>query len=868
MPFIRRDDPIMTDISLTKHVCIHGHFYQPPRENPWLEEIEREESATPYHDWNERINAECYRANAAARLVDDRNRILNLRNNYGALDFNFGPTLLKWLERHDPWVYRVILDSDRESAARSGGHGNAIAQAYNHIIMPLANRRDKVTQVLWGIRDFMRRFGRSPEGMWLPETAVDRSTLAIMAEAGIKFTILSPFQAARWRFIGKGRSWTDAMGGTIPTGRAYRCDCGRGKSIHVFFYDAAISKAIAFERLLEHSSNLLNRIDSAFGRRDTETGEPWLVHAATDGESYGHHFKFGDMALAAAFERMEQDPSTRIMNYSTFLASFPVIAEVEILENTAWSCAHGVGRWERDCGCHVGGGPEWHQQWRGPLREALDRLRDTLARHYERKMGPLCTDPWRARDEYIDVYLDPELHMEAFIERHMRLSSDFKSIHHFLQLLEMQRYAMFMYTSCGWFFDDISGLESILILRYAARAMQLAEETGAPSPEPAFLHRLEQARSNLPEHGNGAKIFLDKVKPEVLRKDRVAANYAIQSLARSSQRQFSFYGYDFLPQREEDLGHSPVPCICGHLRVRAGRTLVEEDFLFAALHFGGLDFRCSVRPYTGDPEFRSILSALQQAVEGHDTVLMVRILDDRFGPDYFSLRDVSRDLRTSIALEVSRKTFASYVELQRSLYQAHQPLMTSLRQYGIRIPSDLRVAVRRVLSDEVRDLVRDVILHEAEAAYDEGDWQTTDFYFRAHISHLQSLLEDAKFWGTALNLGAASASLGDPMVESLTQLEKTLSPRAARKLIRLLDVCRVLGVTPELWKLQTLYFSMVRRGLTDPDGFASLSHARQLCAELDRMLGCRFGEFLDALPESLSREIVPLRTTRAVSTLP
>ncbi|HOI94677.1 MAG TPA: DUF3536 domain-containing protein [Syntrophobacter fumaroxidans] len=859
---------MMRNPSEIKHVCIHGHFYQPPRENPWLEEIEREDSAAPHHDWNERINAECYRANAAARVVDEKNRILNLYNNYGRLNFNFGPTLLNWLENHDPWVYRTILDADRESAARFDGHGNAIAQAYNHIIMPLANRRDKLTQVLWGIRDFSRRFGRRPEGMWLPETAVDRETLAIMADAGIKFTILSPFQAARWRFIGSGSDWTDASNGKIPTGRAYRCLCGRGKHIHLFFFDAAISRGIAFEQLLGHSSSLLSRIHAAFADRDRKPGEPWLVHTATDGESYGHHFKFGDMALAAAFEKMDQDPSTQIVNYATFLASFPVRAEVEIIENTAWSCAHGVGRWERDCGCHIGGGPGWHQRWRGPLRKALDQLRDTLARHYERQMQPLCPDPWKARDEYVDAYLDQEHLLETFIERHMRLSSDFSSIHRFLQLLEMQRHAMFMYTSCGWFFDDISGLESVLILRHAARAIHLAEKTGAASPEAAFLRTLEQAHSNLPEHGNGANIYLNTVKPGILRKGRIAANYAIQSLAGSPRRRFSFYGCDVLPQQEEDLGRSPVPCRFGHVKVKAGRTLEEEDFLYAVLHFGGLDFRCSVKRYEDDSEFKSILKALQQAVEGHHTVPMVRILDERFGADYYSLHDVSRDLRTSIALQVSRKTFASFVELQRTLYQAHQPLLTSLRQWGIRIPADLRVAVRRVLTDEVKDLIRAIIKAENDASREEYDWQATDFSFRAHVSHLQSLIQDAKSWGTSLQLEAASIDLGGALVEAFELLDRRPSSRAAGRAVRLLDVCRVLGVTPEWWKLQTLYFSMVRRGLTDPDWFAELLNARKFCGELDKRLGCRFGEFLDALPESLSREIVPLVTTKAVSRVP
>ncbi len=851
-----------------KSVCIHGHFYQPPRENPWLEEIEREESAAPFHDWNERINAECYRANTAARIVDDRNRILNLHNNYGSLSFNFGPTLLRWIERHDPWVYSAVLAADRESALRSGGHGNAIAQVYNHIIMPLACRRDKVTQVHWGIRDFEWRFGRRPEGMWLPETAVDRETLAVMAEAGIKFTILSPFQAARWRFIGKGSTWQDARDGRIPTGRAYRYDCGGGRRLHVFFYDSSLARGIAFERLLEHSERLLAQIDAVYGARDKDTEEPWLVHTATDGESYGHHFRFGDMALAAAFEKMEQDPATRVMNYSTFLSSFPVRAEAEIVENTAWSCAHGLGRWQSDCGCHVGGEPEWNQQWRGPLREAMDYLRDRLAHHFERRMEPLCKDPWKARDEYVEVLLDPERNLESFIERHMRLGPDFSSIHPFLQLLEMQRFSMYMYTSCGWFFDEISSLESVLILRYAARALQLAAATGAPDFEPRFLTILEKARSNLPEFGNGANVYLKKVKPQIVEKNRVAASYAIQSLARSSQREFELYGFDILPQREEDLGSSPAPCLYGHVKVRAGRTLEEEDFTYTVLHFGSLDFRCAVKPYAGEDDFKSTLEALQAAVEEQNTVQIVRILDERFGATHFSLHDVFKDLRSSIALEISQKTLASYTGFQRSLYQIYRPLMGSLRQWGIRIPSDLRVTVRRVLSDEVKQLVDDILAHEQAASFGSEGWEATDFFYRAHVAHLQNLLHDAKSWGTSLHLENPSSHLGAATVNSMTTLEGTFSAAHAGRVMRLVNVCQVLGVTPEVWKMQTLYFDLVRKGLGSPKLFAGLLNARRFCAELDRYLGCRFADFLDTLPESLSMELVPVKQSTALLRVP
>ncbi|MFP5214041.1 MAG: DUF3536 domain-containing protein, partial [Acidobacteriota bacterium] len=835
-----RGKQTMVNPAQMKYVCIHGHFYQPPRENPWLEEIEREASATPYHDWNERINSECYRANTAARLVDDQNRIVSLSNNYRNLSFNFGPTLLRWLEKYDPWVYRSILETDRESCERFGGHGNAMAQSYNHIIMPLANRRDKTTQILWGIRDFEHRFGRRPEGMWLSETAVDRETLSIMADAGLKFTVLSPFQAAQWRILGED-TWRDAPDGTIPTGRAYRYDCGNGKFIDIFFYDAELARGIAFERVLEHSSKFVARIESVHARRNLSNGpEPWLTHTATDGESYGHHFKFGDMALAATLRELERDPETTIMNYGTFLASFPVRAEVRITDNTAWSCAHGLGRWQSDCGCRIGGEEGWNQKWRGPLREAMNYLRDELAQHYERNMSLLAKDPWKARDEYIEVLLAPERRVAEFFQRHTPLGKVSGRMVRFFQLLEMQRYAMFMFTSCGWFFDEISNLESVMIMRYAARAMQLAEQTGAPSFEAPFLKILEKAPSNDPEYGNGANVYLRKVKPEIVEKDRVVANYAIQSVARTSQRQFRLYGFGITPQHEEDLGSNPVPCLYGHIRVADDRTFEEEDYLYAVLHFGGLDFRCSVKPYSNAKEYESILRGLQRGVEEQDTVKMIRLLDEVFGTASFSLHDVFKDLRSSIALEISRKTLGIYTDLQRHMYHVYRPLMSSLRQWSIRIPNDLRVAVRRVLSDEVHQLVQAILDHEENNAAEERAWDATDFFYRAHAGRLHLLLEDARSWGVVLKQSDVPHELGESMVSTLTMLHDTFAPRHAGRFFRLMNVCRDLDLKPELWKLQTIYYDLVGQATKSPRLVGRIKNFDVFLKELDEFLECRF----------------------------
>jgi alpha-amylase/alpha-mannosidase (GH57 family) len=850
----------MTDPAATKYVCIHGHFYQPPRENPWLEAIEKEISAAPYHDWNERIFSECYRANTAARLTDEKNRILDLKDNYARLSFNFGPTLLSWLEAHQPAIYKAIIRADRDSSDRLAGHGNAIAQVYNHVIMPLANRRDKITQVRWAIGDFKHRFGRFPEGMWLAETAVDRETLDVLAEAGIRFTILSPFQANRWRFIDQEDSaWRDAKDGEIPTGRAYRHRCGNGKSIDLFFYDGGLARGIAFERLLEHSSKLIGGIQSSYRHRSSPADEPWLVHTATDGESYGHHFKFGDMALASALKELDHDPTVRVMNYAAFLDAFPVRAEVEIEENTAWSCAHGLGRWQRDCGCHIGGGPGWNQKWRGPLRESLDFLRDRLAVHYEREMGGLCKDPWEARNDYIQLLLDPNRERDAFTARHAGHSLSGTEAQRFFQLLEMQRCAMLMFTSCGWFFDEVSGLETAIILRYAARAIQLGEHTGGPPIEPQFLKILEKAPSNLPEFQNGANVYLEKAKPAVVSKDRVVANYAILSLARSTPRSHRIYIYTVSPRQEEDLGSNPTPGLYGHVTVRDDRTLEEADYLYAVLHFGGLDFRCSVKPYTSNEEYESILADLQKSAEEQSTVNMIRVLDGAFGPSSFGLHDAFRDLRSSIALEISRKTMNIYKDFQRHLFQVYRPLMASLMQWGIRIPSDLRIAIRRVLSDELTQLAVEIIRHRDDS--ESRFWEETDFFYRSHMGRLQSLLGDAKSWGVALQLAEASAELGRALVDTLEKCIEPSAPEDFGKLFRLINVCRKLQVRPQLWTSQTLYFKMVSAASWNPASVEGVRNLTGLFRELDSFLECRFAEHLLGLPAPRSDQVTSLVTT-------
>ena len=432
----------------------------------------RSDSAYPYHDWNERIAAECYAPNAASRILDDNGRIACIVNNYSRISFNFGPTLLAWLEHKRPDVYAGVLEADAESRRKFSGHGGAMAQPYNHMIMPLANRRDKYTQVAWGIHDFEKRFGRRPEGIWLPEAAVDLETLAIVEEFGIRFTVLSPYQANRARTIGS-RLWKDVGGGRVDPSTPYRVALKGGRHINVFFYDGPISRAVAFEDLLLRGEYLAGRMAAAFSE-----ARPWpqLVHIATDGETYGHHRRRADMALAYALHYIEKQKIARLTNYGEFLELHPPTHEATIFEPSAWSCAHGVERWRSACGCSSGMHGGWSQEWRAPLREALDWLRDTLAPAYFENGRRFFPDPWEARNAYISVILDRSpASLDLFFKMHA--SHDLAPAERTaaLKLLEMQRHAMLMYTSCGWFFDELSGIETVQVIQYAARALQLAE---------------------------------------------------------------------------------------------------------------------------------------------------------------------------------------------------------------------------------------------------------------------------------------------------------------------------------------------------------------------------------------------------------
>ncbi|HSB30862.1 MAG TPA: DUF3536 domain-containing protein [Candidatus Sulfobium mesophilum] len=684
---------------MERFICIHGHFYQPPRENPWLEEIEIQDSSYPYHDWNGRITSECYAPNSASRLLDGEGRITDIVSNYEKISFDFGPTLLSWMQAHSPAIYKAVLDADSYSAERHSGHGNALAQAYNHLIMPLANSRDKRTQILWGIGDFEYRYKRAPEGMWLPETAVDMETLDILAKEGIKFTILASHQASRVRKIGTGK-WKDVSGGQIDPSRAYLCPLPSGRRLSVFFYDGPVSRAVAFENLLGRGEDYANRLLRGFS---DQRQWPQIVNIATDGETYGHHHKFGDMALAAALHHIENNGLTSLTNYGEYLEKNPPTHEVQILDNTSWSCAHGIERWKNNCGCNTGGNPGWTQEWRAPLRDALDWLRDEFSSLCEERTGEYLKNPWTARDEYIEVILDRSKEKtEDFLARHAAGNLTEHEKITLLKVMEMQRRAMLMFTSCGWFFDEISGVETVQIIQYAGRAIQLARELFDMDFEGPFMEKLSRAKSNLAKHKDGSQIYEKFVKPAMIDLKRVAAHYAISSLITNYSDAEQIYCYSARKEDYQLIQSGATKLVIGQLTVTSGITFYSETISFCSLYLGGHDFSAGAAAFPDNQIYEHMKQEIITTFERGAIADIIRLIDSHFGTNTYSLMHLFREEQRKILGLVISETMEQFEHAYRLLYENNRTLMVFLRETGMPVPQAFYAAAEFTLNLDLK----------------------------------------------------------------------------------------------------------------------------------------------------------------------
>jgi len=769
---------------MKRQLCIHGHFYQPPRENAWLEAIEYQDSAYPHHDWNERISTECYTPNSASRILDAQGKILKIVNNYSRMSFNFGPTLLAWLEKEAPDTYLRILEADEASSSMFSGHGSAIAQAYNHMIMPLANSRDKRTQVIWGLRDFSHRFGREPEGMWLPETAVDTETLEILSEYGIRFTILEPGQAGRIRRIGED-AWVSVAGGSIDTTRPYLVRLASGRSISVFFYDGPISRAVAFEKLLSSAATFIDRLTSRFDAKKTDDQ---LVHITTDGETFGHHHPHGDMALAWALDRLAESADAKLTIYGEYLELHPPEWEVQIIENTSWSCSHGIERWRSNCGCQTGGRPGWTQAWRAPLREAFDWLRDEVSPHFERRAGEFFLDPWKARDDYISVILDRSTeNVDHFLERHRRDGWSHENDVAALQIMELQRHAMLMYTSCGWFFNEVSGIETLQVIHYAGRVLQLAEELFEVSLREAFLERLRRVSSNLPEIGDAGRLFEKMVQPAIVDLSRVAAHYAVSSLFESDEENIHTYSYETerLDHREIVSGRAKV--VTGRVRVTSRITRASNRFTYGVLYMGDLNVTGGIRPSQATG-FESLVASLEDPFRRSDFPTVIRTLDRELGSLGFSIKSLFRDEQRRILASIWKETMSEADGASRLLYDRYVPLMRFHAEIGIPLPVILRLAADFAVNMSLaRELERETL----------------------DLARIRSLISDARVGQFDLD----HDTLGFPLKRRIAAFageipEEPEDPETLEALDDLLQVIEALPFRVDFWPVQNAFYTI------------------------------------------------------------
>ena len=776
------------DIFLT----IHGHFYQPPRENPWLEAIELQDSALPFHDWNERINKECYNPNSVSKIVDNRNRILDVVNNYEHMSFNFGPTLLSWMEHFAPLTYERIIKADIESVSEHSGHGNAMAQVYNHIIMPLANEQDKQTQIKWGIRDFEYRFGRKPEGMWLAETAVDDDTLRLLVENGIKFTVLSPYQALKFRKEGDN-DWQDVSWGNIDPARSYRyyIKSAPEKYIDLFFYDGAISRSVAFDELLKDGNRFIKRLKEGISDcRDY----PQLINIATDGESYGHHTKFGDMALSYVLKIKAKDEGFTITNYAEYLDKYRSNCEVDIKQASSWSCFHGVGRWKEDCGCSTGGHPGWNQKWRKPLRNALDYLRDELITVFETEGSKYFDNIWDVRNKYIDVILDRnEMNVKKFQQDNFKPDLSDEDKVKAMELLEIQRQAMLMYTSCGWFFSEISGIETVQIMKYAARAMQLAAKFTDKNFEEKFLEILSEAKSNIPEYGNGKDIFERFVKPSIITIKQIASLWALSSLYQDFEDEENVYCYTITRKAYKKVQKGLSTFVVGHIEIQSKITLQKSNVMFALMQYAGGDFHCSIKEYSDDAEFNRIKTNLIKIYTMNTLTEIIRALDEYFGKEYFTLKDIFIEERRKILQILLKGKLEKFSQTYQEMYDEGKGSIYHLQGLGLKIPDEFKISAAYALSHKFNDIV----VHSSGFVEDDLIQQATDINYEAKKIDIQ------------LDKTQSNIVFSKKILQNINRLVHSFEVQQADVVLEIFDNIRKLELQVDIAEAQNIYFAKI-----------------------------------------------------------
>lgn len=780
----------MADNKKDVFLAIHGHFYQPPRENPWLEAVELQPSALPCHDWNERVNNECYAPNSVSKVVNHKNEVMSIVNNYEYMSFNFGPTLLSWMEEFAPTAYERIIKADIKSVEDHNGHGNAIAQVYNHMIMPLANELDKQTQVKWGIKDFEYRFGRKPEGMWLAETAVDDDTLRVLEENGIKFTILSPFQAKCVKKIDEN-NWQDVSWGNIDPARSYRyyIKSAPGKFIDLFFYDGAISKSVAFDELLTDGNKFLKRLQDGISY---DRNYPQLVNIATDGESYGHHTKFGDMALAFVMAMKVKDSGFTVTNYAEYLDKYRSDWQVQIKDVSSWSCSHGVGRWCEDCGCSTGGHAGWNQKWRRPLRDAMDYLRDSVTPLFKEYGQKYFKDFLSARYNYIDVILDRSItNVKQFQQEYFLPDLSEEDKVNAMKLLEMQRQAMLMYTSCGWFFCEISGIETVQIMKYAARVIQLAQDFTDNDFETKYLEILSAAQSNYKEIGNGKDIYERFVKPSVITEKQIVSLWAVSSLYEDVEDEEDVYCYTITKKSYKKVQKGDSHFVVGHVEVQSKVTLERHNLIFALLQYTGGDFHCAIKEY--DEEYPEMQKELIRTYMVNPLTEIIRALDGYFGKEYFTLKDIFIEERRKILQILMRERLDEFAKTYEDIYNEGKSSVLHLQALGLDIPNEFKIAAQYTLTRQFNELFTG----------------SNGFIDEDIIQSASDINFEAKRIGITLDKTLTSKIFSKKVAQNINRLVYSMEYQQADVTHELLDTIEKLEIKADISEAQNLFYTRV-----------------------------------------------------------
>lgn len=769
---------------MEKYICIHGHFYQPPRENAWLEAIEVQDSAHPYHDWNERISAECYAPNAASRILEN-GVIKDIINNYSKISFNFGPTLLSWMEVYDRETYDAILEADRQSIKHFSGHGSAMAQVYNHIIMPLANRNDKITQIVWGIRDFEHRFARKPEGMWLAESAVDTESLELLAEHDIKFTVLAPRQAKAFRRKGDDH-WHELRDSGVDTKRPYICNLPSGRSIVLFFYNGDIAQGVAFNGLLNDGQKFAEALSSSF---DAQSSEPQLIHIATDGETYGHHHKHGDMALAFCLNYIDQHNQANITNYAEYITKVSIDYEIQIHENSSWSCVHGIERWRSNCGCNTGGREGWNQHWRKPLRESLDWLRDKLNDVYIHEASDILRDPWKARDAYINVILhrDDDT-VRKFLKDHCIKDVEPNRV---LRLMEMQRNALLMYTSCGWFFDEISGIETTQILQYACRAIQLISQSGGEDLEEEFVKRLESAPSNLASLQHGANVYQKYVVPSKTNLARVGMHYAVASLFEDDPERAPLFNYSATNEffLSKEAGEQKL--VLGITKVKSNVTRSEKRFSFAVIYMGKHNIMGNLSLDMEHDKFASMQMRIVSAFEESRLGDVISIMQTYFGPVNYTLWQLFKDEKRKVLEMITQQSLRDLETSLRKVYNHDYALVNALVTNDIPTPKAYETTFEYILNADLLNCFK-------------AD--------KINTKELKRVMDELMKWELKIeDPGKVSRIAGESIYKELKRISAERSnTKRIERLNRVFPLLEQFKLEPIIYKSQNLYFEISR----------------------------------------------------------